>query len=145
MEGSHEVLVKDGKKYSIGGFSKDLIQAVSGNAAAEEHARTYVRRQRTAGGLGIAAGVGFVVGTFLSIGALAEPVGNYGQESSKAGPDRDVRLAYGYATLSVLGASLVSLIAAGILGGPDDHLYDAVNIYNDGLAQRRVEPTGSER
>jgi hypothetical protein len=53
-----EILVKDGKKFSLSAFSGDLAEAVSGNPAAEKHARTYVRRQRIAGvlgGLGLAA------------------------------------------------------------------------------------------
>lgn len=141
MEAGHEVLEKDGKKYSLGGFSKDLIQAVSGNPAAEEHARTFVRRQRTATGLAIAAGVAFAVGDILVAFAMAEPVG--GQEGANRGVDSDVRLTLGYTGLSLLVGSLVSLTVAAILGSPQGHLYDAVNIYNDGVAQRHVKPSES--
>ena len=64
-----EVLKKNGKDYKIGGFSGDLIEAVSGNRAAEAHARKFVRRQRISTSLGILAGVALFVGTCRHGGA----------------------------------------------------------------------------
>ena len=134
MEAGHEVLEKDGKKYNVGGFSGDLIQAVSGNPAAEEHARTYVRRQRSAAGLTIGFIGGLLVGDVLVALAMADPA---------PGVEKD-RRPLGYTGLSLLAGGVACLIGALILGPPEGHLYDAINIYNDGVAQRRMQPGGSE-
>jgi hypothetical protein len=118
-----EILMKDGKKFSLSAFSGDLAEAVSGNPAAEEHARTYVRRQRIAGvlgGLGLAALVPAYVCWAESITGVPE-----NRRSMEAA-----------ASLFALGF-LVGIASAAIVGESGmGHLYDAINIYNDDLSRR---------
>jgi hypothetical protein len=139
MSGGEEVLEKDGKEYKIGGFSRDLIEAVSGSRAAEEHARAYVRRQRLSRGLAIFSGVAFVAGSLLVAFAMAEPV-----SPEKTGPDPNLQRNLGIAGVSLLLGSLVSLAGAVALDLPEGDLLDAINIYNDDVASRWTGFSGDE-
>jgi hypothetical protein len=109
-------LVKDGRRYSMGGLSSEVVEAVSGNPAAEDHARTYVRRTRT--GIGL-----FTLGiASLVAGGLTFKDGDGHQTRNGVA----IGLEVGW---------LVSWIAslATLATGPG-HLHDAMNIYNDGVS-----------
>jgi hypothetical protein len=94
----------------------DLDQAVTGNPEAEAHARTY--RHRTAAGIvGQIAGLGLIAGG-VSLAAAAP-------SSSTTRRDVGSGLALG-GVVALVGAF------AAILSGPP-HIYDAINIYNDGV------------
>jgi hypothetical protein len=134
-----EALKKDGKDYKIGGFSGDLLEAVSGNSAAEAHARKYVRRQRISTSLGILTGVALLVGACLVAFGMAEPM-----DSDKPVSDSNLRMYVGYAGLSLLLGSLVSAAGAAALGIPEGDLHDAINIYNDDVASRQRGFSGDE-
>jgi hypothetical protein len=139
MSGGEEVLEKDGKEYKIGGFSRDLIEAVSGSKAAEEHARAYVGRQRLSRGLAILTGVAMAVGTCLVAFAMAEPV-----SPEKTGPDPNLQRNLGIAGVSLVLGSLVSAAGAVALYLPEGDLLDAINIYNDDVASKWTEFSGHE-
>jgi hypothetical protein len=99
----------------MGGLSGEVVEAVSGNPAAENEARTYLRRTRT--GIGLFA---------LGIASLVA-----GGVMFKEGTGHQTR--NGVAIGLEVGW-LVSWIAslATLSTGPG-HLYDAINIYNDGV------------
>jgi hypothetical protein len=93
----------------------NLDQAVTGNPEAEAHARTY--RHRTAAGIvGEIAGLGLIAGG-VSLAA--------GQSVSTTRRDVGSGLALG-GVVALVGAFVA------ILSGPP-HIYDAINIYNDGV------------
>jgi hypothetical protein len=124
------VFGKDGKTRNAEWTSKDILEAVSGNPAAEEHARTFVRRQRTAGTLAILAGVGILLGLTVLAVSAGEPSGS--------GTDDHVDTARSMqiAASSILLGSLVSFASALTVGATSEsHLYDAINIYNDGVSR----------
>lgn len=114
------VLVKDGKTFSGNGFSSESVEAVSGNPRAEEEARTYVRRMRTAGVLSL-VGLGTLLGSF----ALYTGEPGHGNRNTAA-----IALEFG-----VVPIVLISAWTA--LATAPRHLYNAVNIYNDGVWQTR--------
>jgi hypothetical protein len=126
------VFAKDGKTYSSQWTSSDILEAVSGNKAAEEHARTFVRRQWTAGAMVILAGVGLVVGyTLLYAGITGDP----------NSIDRRATAIAGVSTLLGSCASLIGGVTVGATS--ESHLYDAINIYNDDVSRRQTRlPVG---
>jgi hypothetical protein len=126
------VFGKDGKTYRTEWTSSDILEAVSGNPAAEEHARTFVSRQRTAGVMVILAGVGLIVGyTLLYAGITGDP-------------DRIDRRTTAIAGVSTLLGSFASFIGGLTVGVTSEgHLYDAINIYNDDVSRRQTRlPAG---
>ncbi len=60
MDGAVPTLERDGLKFGATPFSNDPLRAVQGNAAAEEHARTYLWRSRVGLGL-VAVGMAMVI------------------------------------------------------------------------------------
>jgi hypothetical protein len=127
-----EVLEKDGRTYKIGGFSSDLVEAVSGNPAAEKHARTYVHHQQISHGLAIVTTVALMVGVFLLAMSTAEPAGNVLPEDHH---DQRVNLQIASAVAGVIGAA--ALTGAAVNGDTaQSNLHDAVNIYNDDVSTK---------
>ena len=117
-------LVKDGKHFGIGLISSEPVEAVAGNPAAEEAVRRHVRRKRIAGILYL-----------LSVGSLG------GAIAIHPGSNENVdRTAAGMGLLFVAAPAflIASLIVFNSAQGP---LYDAVNIYNDGVWQDANEGT----
>jgi hypothetical protein len=129
-----EVIEKDGKKYSMDIFSGELVDAVSGNPAAEEHARTSVRRQRIGGGLAILAGLSVLAG-YVTIAMTLT-----------ADPRRIDRRTTAIAGFSMLFGGVACGIGAGIMAATGEgHFYDAVNIYNDDVWRSRSRFPVGER
>jgi len=116
LDGPGFSLYKDGKSYGAGGLSSAPVQAVAGNPEAEEHARTFVRRSRL-----------FWSIYTVAVGCLVTSLIVYPQDSGH-GDRRDVGVAFGIAGFAALAASLLPALTA------PGHLYDAVNIYNDGVS-----------
>jgi hypothetical protein len=131
--GGEEALERDGQKYPLGGFSGgQLLAAVNGNPAAEERARAYVDHQQSFSAYGIVAGIALVVAGFLSIGAMAEPTGGSPVESSQ---DNRGKFWIGMGIAGLIGAA--GFIGAAINGdAAQRNLYDAINIYNDGVSSK---------
>lgn len=117
MDGPGFSLYKDGERYSAMGLSSAPIRAVEGNQIAESHARIFVTRSRVAWilyGVGLAA-----LGTAIAL----NPNGH------ARGGERDASV--------ILGISGIASVLAGgtVFMTAPSHLYDAVNIYNDGQAR----------
>jgi hypothetical protein len=118
-EGSSLVLLKDGHTFGTGIFGSGIEEAVKGNARAEEEAHSY----QTKGTAGFVLGL---LGSLTSAGGAGLIVGNEVQ----ATPSTDLRIAglgmaFGGLALSIVGNILSN--------GAQPHLWNAVNIYNDGL------------
>jgi hypothetical protein len=119
LDGPGISLYKDGERYAAGGLSSDPIRAVAGNPAAENHARAFVRHSRI-----------WAILTAVAVVALATSIA---VNPSAHGEHRDLS-----AALAVTG--FASLTGGAIMGFTSvSHIYDAVNIYNDGL-----RPTGRQ-
>jgi hypothetical protein len=119
QEGGSPTLVRDGQTFSVGLFGGGLEDAVRGNPAAEEHASSY-KTLSIAGWSVYVAGLGSsIAGIFL----LAD--------NRAGGSNNDANDAAG-AALALGGvAALVTSIV--LLSTAQPHLWDAVNIYNDGV------------
>jgi hypothetical protein len=131
-----EALEKDGKRYRVQGFSDELVEAVRGNSAAEEHARRFVHHQRLASGFAIATAVALGFAVIFLAASMAEPAGTVSPEPT---PTQDNGWKLG------LASGIAALIAGGTLTGAvvnshsaEGHLYDAINIYNDDVARKRT-------
>jgi len=112
LDGPGISLYKDGQKFGASGLSSDPIRAVAGNPVAEDHARVFVQRSR--------------LWAILSAVAVASLATAIAVNPSGHGEHRDISTALavtGFASL--IGGTVVA--ATGI-----SHIYDAVNIYNDG-------------
>jgi ABC-type Fe3+-siderophore transport system permease subunit len=131
--GGEEALERDGQKYPIGGFSGgQLLAAVTGNSAAEARARAYVDHRQTFSGYAIVTGIALAVVGFLFIGLTAEPLGDAPPESSQSNRNK-AGIAMGIA--GVIGTA--AFIGAAINGeAAQRNLYDAINIYNDGVSSK---------
>ncbi len=116
LDGPGFSLYKDGTKYGAAGLSSAPVRAVAGNPAAEEHARTYVSRTRL-----------FWSIYTVALGCLVTSLIVQPQDPGH-GDRRDVATALGAVGLAGLFASLIPAFTA------PGHLYDAVNIYNDGIS-----------
>jgi hypothetical protein len=109
------VLEKDGKRYGMSGLASDPILAVSGNPAAEEHARTFVSRTQT-------SGIVFLLGVAVAVPGLALNTTEPGHMDRKIA----ARGSAGAGMAAAMGALIAIVLSR-------HHLYDAVNIYNDGI------------
>lgn len=126
VEGGQPTFVKNGER--IGGpmFGSGLVDAVESNPEAERHAT--IGRNLILGGFVLdLVGLGSVIG-----GTVVLAKQDAQEQPSSAGT-------------ALLIGGLAAAIAGGVLvicGQP--HIYDAVNIYNDGLEQRRpVAPSAA--
>jgi hypothetical protein len=129
VEGGQPTFVKNGVHAGGPQFGTGLVDAVHDNPLAEHHAR--VGRDLIAGGFVLS-----IVGLGTEVGGLVV----LAKDGTNTGPSSDS----GVATALVLGGAAI-LIAGGVMmlaGQP--HVYDAINIYNDGLdAAARSTPAGA--
>jgi hypothetical protein len=127
QEGGSPTLVRDGQTFSVGLFGGGLEDAVQGNAAAEEHASTYKT-------LSIAGWSVYVAGLGSSVAGLYL----LASENKVGGSDNDAAgAALALGGVAALVTSLVLLTSA------QPHLWDAVNIYNDGIDASLAYPIRS--
>jgi hypothetical protein len=114
LDGPGISLYKDGQRYGASGLSSDPIRAVTGNPVAEDHARVFVQRSRI-----------WAILTAVAVASLATSIA---VNPSGNGGHRDIS-----AALAVTG--FASLTGGAVVGATGlSHVYDAVNIYNDGLS-----------
>lgn len=118
-EGTSLTLVKDGRRYAMGPFGGDVDEAVRGNARAEEEAKSYKDKSIAAFVLSTLGGVGTGVGAGLLI-----------YNDTKQTPDNG--LLYG-SLGALIGGLTVSLVGSILAANAQPHLWNAINIYNDGL------------
>ena len=121
LDGPGFALYKDGTRYGAGGFSSDPVRAVAGNPVAEEHARTYVSRSRLFWSL-----YGFAIGSLVTAAIVH-------------GNDPDSHVHRGVADGFLIAGLAAFLASPFVAATAPRHLYDAVNIYNDGVS-RTVKP-----
>jgi hypothetical protein len=124
LEDGRQVLVKDGKTYPFGGDG--LLQAVAGNATAEEHARDYSSNMHIA-----LAEELIGLGSLVAGAIVAAPKQDANGDSIPASSERQTAGV-------ILGiAGLVAVIVAAVqIGSAQAHFMDAVNVYNDGVPPR---------
>jgi hypothetical protein len=109
---------RDGKRYEGGLFGGDIVEAVHGNPQAEEYARQFK------GGT-VAGFVVTLVGTLGVVGGLSL----FSADAASTPPGQSVS-ARGPAIL--LGGAAVELVGILITANAAPHLFDAINVYNDG-------------
>ena len=115
IEGGSPTFVKDGARYGNPAFAVGLVHAVQGNPRAEEQAR--IGRNLAIGGFAIdMAGLGSEIGGLV---ALQHDQGR-GQPSTLA-------------TGLIFGGLGAVIVGGVMLFSAQPHIYDAVNIYNDGV------------
>jgi len=126
VDGGQPTFVKDGVHFGSQVWGTGLVDAVASNAQAQHHAR--VGRNLIAGG--------FV----LSLAGLGSEIGGlvvWVNESNGQGGD-----ASGLAIGLLVGGLAATITGTALIMSGQPHIYDAINIYNDGLdAQRPVAPT----
>ena len=117
VEGGQPTFVKDGERIGNTTFGTGLVEAVEGNPEAEHHAT--VGRNLMLGGFVLdLAGLGAAIGGMV---VVVQDAGHDSNDHSSAAS----ALLIGGAIAAVAGSVMI------LCGQP--HLYDAVNIYNDGL------------
>jgi hypothetical protein len=125
VEGGQPTFVKDGERLGPTQFGGGLEDAVRGNPRAEHQAR--VGRTLTVGGLVVGvAGLGAIVGGAVLVA----------QDGASTGPAEHSTAA---SALLLSGAAVLLAGSVMMLCG-QPHLYDAVNIYNDGLEPGATSP-----
>ena len=117
QEGGTPTLVRDGQTFSVGLFGGGLEDAVQGNPAAEEHASAYKT-------LSIAGWSFYVAGLGSSVAGI------YVLAANRAGDSNNNETAGTVLALGGVAALVTSLV---LLANAPPHLWDAVNIYNDGV------------
>ncbi len=122
--------VRDGKVYEGGIFGGDLDEAVRGNPAAESHAKAY--QNQMIGGF-VASLVG---GASLATGAVLT-AGNAARSSSDRSSSQDT-----LALTLIVGGLASTIVSAVLFSTAQPHMWDAINVYNDGLPDTTLSPYG---
>ena len=128
MKGGTPRYMRDGQLYEGGGFGGDLDKAVRGNPEAEAHAHAYQD--------GMLAGFLTTLGGAASMGAGA---GILLADSSRAADDRS-STAQTAALVLMTGGLAASIVGAVLFNNAQPHLWDAINIYNDGVYDPMMLP-----
>ena len=118
VDGGQPTFVKDGERVGSLTFGTGLVDAVQGNPRAEHHAR--VGRNLIVGGF-----VFELAGLGGEIGALAVLAHDRSQGETQASA-----LAVGL----LIGGLVATTTGIVMIFAGRPHLYDAINIYNDGVA-----------
>ncbi len=120
MDDGGLTLVREGRSYPVGMFGGDVVDAVRGNPAAEEHAQSY-RTQMISGWSFYFGGIGLAV--------AGTGVWQAGERHN------DIGQAHAGEALTVGGLAAL-FTGIGFLMNAQPHLWDAVNIYNDAVDAR---------
>jgi hypothetical protein len=122
--------VRDGKVYEGGIFGGDLDEAVRGNPAAESHAKAY--QNQMIGGFVASLAGGVSLGTGLVLTA-----GNAVRSSADRSSSQDT-----LAATFILGGLAATIVSAVLFSTAPPHMWDAINVYNDGLPDTTLPPYG---
>lgn len=118
-EGGSLVLMKNGRAYPFNMFGGALEEAVQGNPQAETEAKSYKSKMVAGFVLNILGSVAGGVGAGVLVG-----------NEVAADPKTELRIA----SLSLVISGLVfSVIGSSVQGSAQPHVWNAINIYNDGL------------
>lgn len=112
-------LYKDGKTYRPGLFGGDIDEAVAGNPRAEDEATAYQNDQT----VGTAC-------TFIGLASVVAGVTVLGADFPTSNQTNGLPPSLGL----MLGGLALDLIGLGFSLAAQGHLWDAVNIYNDGVS-----------
>jgi hypothetical protein len=123
-------LYKDGKTYRTGMFGGNVDEAVAGNPRAEEEVATYQSNQAV-GALCTFAGLAAVLASAVVLGS-SPPTSN---QANNLAPAAGL----------LVGGLVVDIVGAGFTTAAQTHLWDAINIYNDGVDSRTPGPIAPPR
>lgn len=126
-EGGSLVLVKNGRSYAFGAFGGQLEEAVQGNPQAEAEAHAYKNKTIT----------GFVLNM---IGSVAGGVGAGVLVANQLSDTPSNGLLAGSIAL-VIGGLVLSITGNAISSSAQPHIWNAINIYNDGLPAYPAYPS----
>jgi hypothetical protein len=127
MEGGRYSYVRDGKKFDAGVFGGDIDEAVRGNPKAEKYARQYKNGLVTGFVLTMLGTAGLVAG--LAVAASDAPQQPSGQPFPPTGP-----------VIALTGAA-IEIVGVIVTTAAFPHQFDAVNVYNDGVAPPPPAPS----
>jgi hypothetical protein len=128
LHGGKPNYVRDGQLYEGGALGGDIDDAVRGNPQAEAHARAYQN--------GMLAGFLTTLGGALCMGTGS---GMLGVDASRDANDRSP--AVQTTSLALFTGGLAAIIVGGVLlNNAQPHLWDAINIYNDGVPDGMGSP-----
>jgi hypothetical protein len=120
MEGGSPELYKNGRTYKPGLFGGNVDEAVAGNARAEEEAETY-QTHMTTGAILSFAGLGLELGGAALL--AASPPSSSGNNAL-------------FPSLGLmLGGAVAAVVSLAFTMSAQPHLWDAINIYNDGVKE----------
>jgi hypothetical protein len=125
------VLVKNRRKYPFGTFGGEIEEAVQGVPRAEEEARSYKSKLVT----------GFVLST---IGAVATGVGTgvLVNNELQSTPSTGVEIG---SISALVGGVVLGIVGGVVTGSAQPHLWNAINIYNDGIPAYPPYPAWQQR
>jgi len=126
MQGGNVAYERDGETHSIGFMGNGLVEAVEDDPEAREAAETF--RARAITGVSL-----MIVGTACLLGGMVLAIGDIDRQQEDRTNGRTAAEA-GLVTCGIgglIGGSVVLLTA-------QPYQYDAVNIYNDNVDQRRM-------
>jgi hypothetical protein len=118
MDGGQPTFVRDGVHFGSQVWGTGLVDAVQGNPRAEHHAR--VGRNLIAGGFTTT-----LVGLASEIGGLVVFAHDRKEQGNVPASGLSLGLVFGGLVAVLAGSAMISA------GQP--HVYDAINLYNDGL------------
>jgi hypothetical protein len=132
MEDGSLILMKDGQHFPTG--ADGLTQAVAGNPAAEEHARSYTQGVHMS-----------LAENLIGLGALVAGAIVAAPRQDMAGNDLPVSRDRQIAGSFLFFGGLAAIIVAGFqVASAQANYMDAINVYNDGVPPRLpVPPPGS--
>lgn len=131
IKGGAIVFVRDGEEFEHGFAGTGLVDAVQGNAGAVDHAETYRDFNIAGFVLSLTAIVPVVAGGITL--AVSSAARNEGEPSTGA-------LIAG--TTLISGGLAMSITGLVFTASAQPHLFDAINLYNDGVDADRSRPLG---
>lgn len=118
-EGTSLALVKNGRSYPLNLFGSNLDDVVEGNPKAESEAHEYRSKAVTSFVLSTVGSVSAGVGAGLLIG-----------DELQSSPSSSLLIG---SLVMALGGAVLSIVGGTIGSNAQPHLWNAINIYNDGL------------
>jgi hypothetical protein len=127
MQSGSPAYVRDGITFEGGPFGGDIEEAVQGNPDAEDAARSF--KARLIGGF-----CGVLGGTASFIGGTALAVDGTSRHTQAGDSQATMGAAF------MLGGLAAYFVGVAFIASAPPKLYDAVNIYNDGVDTRSLPP-----